>query len=388
MGIIEVLIARANTAIVTKSGDDGLAFIGGNPFKTINGAITAINASNAQGVTILVFPGVYDETISIPAGNSLRGISGSTVRISKQNVTSDTTLITMSENTTMEDVSLLLSSIQHVHLVGVAFPGVSTESAKLKGVTIEVDNSLASAAGTSNVYGVHSFGTGNPTISTDNVNDSIIITKSAGLGTKRSILSDTNPHTFNCRNNILLTTSAGGAGSYIAAEVNQVGALLNLRGSSAQGQTADISQTAGRLNIGSTNLQNANANNLGFSTDEQPAILIWAQPGVIAVGTSFYRPGTASLSTTEVFIRLSQKAVIKSLNVRSLIGPGIGLTSTWTIRKNGLDTPLTVSMTGTQTSNINEDVSVNFEAGDSISLKVTISLLSTTTDTVVQVEII
>ncbi len=41
MSIHEVLISRANTAVVMKTGNDSTAFIGGNPFKTINGAITA-----------------------------------------------------------------------------------------------------------------------------------------------------------------------------------------------------------------------------------------------------------------------------------------------------------------------------------------------------------
>ncbi|MCY9138373.1 hypothetical protein MOF30_07785 [Peribacillus frigoritolerans] len=65
MGILEMIISRANTALVMKSGNDSEATIGGNPFKTINGAITAINTTGATGITIFVFPGIYDERIII-----------------------------------------------------------------------------------------------------------------------------------------------------------------------------------------------------------------------------------------------------------------------------------------------------------------------------------
>ncbi|MBY6037268.1 hypothetical protein KUV80_11410 [Fictibacillus nanhaiensis] len=388
MGIIELLIARANTAVVTKKGDDRLASIGGKPFKTINGAITAINTLRAKGITILVFPGIYEETVSIPAGNSLQGLCCSTVVITKQEVTSNTTLVTMGEQTTLESVTLLLTSSVHVSLIGVAFPGITTRSAIVKQVAIEVDNATAPSSGTSNVYGVHSYGTGLPDISIDNINNSTIIARSAGLGNKRALLVDTNSHNFNCRNSVFLTTRSAGGGSYIGAEVNASGSLLNLQGCSIEGQTADISQTAGSLNIGSTDLILSNANSLGFSTTWQPSILVWAQSGVIAAGTSYYRPGTAALTSTDVFIRLSQKCVIKTLSVRSLVGPGIGTTVVWTIRKNGEDTPLTVSMNNSQTSAINEAISVNFDAGDNISLEVTVGNLSTIADTVVQVDVV
>lgn len=121
MSIHEVLISRANTAVVMKTGNDSTAFIGGNPFKTINGAITAINAIGATRITIFVFPGIYDETVVIPNGNSLRGISLLTVTIRQQNVSSNTTVLTMGENTRVEDITVLLTSVNHVNLTGLLF---------------------------------------------------------------------------------------------------------------------------------------------------------------------------------------------------------------------------------------------------------------------------
>ncbi|RAS85575.1 hypothetical protein A4U60_09300 [Priestia endophytica] len=387
-GIVEILIPRPNTAIVTKSGNDATASIGGSPFKTINGAISAINSMGATGITILVYPGVYDETVIMPPGNSLRGISLLTVTIRQQNVTSNTTLLTMGENTRVEDVTLMLTSTNHVNLTGVAFPGTTSQTAKLRTASITVDNSTALTTGTSNIYGIHSYGTGNPLDNVDAIRASVITVKSAGLGTKRALLVNTNSHRFNCRDNNFLISSAGGGGSYIGAEVNQSGSQLVIRASTIQGITADISQTAGTLTVGTTNLFNSNANNLGFSTILQTPTVVWADPGRLPTSaTRFYRPGTASVSTTEVFIRLSQKAVVKSLSVRALTGPGTSITDTWTVRRNGVNTPLTISMTGTQTSNINNNNSVTFQAGDSLSLGVTTGGNTNTTDTVIQVYI-
>lgn len=388
MSLQELLISRANTAVVMKSGNDSTAFIGGNPFKTINGAITAINAIGATGITILVFPGVYDEVVVIPNGNSLRGVQLSTVIIRQQNVASNTTVLTMGENTRVEDITVLLTSSNHVSLTGVAFPGTTSLTSRLRTAVITVDNSTASTSGTSNVYAIHSFGTGMPDDSISAVRATTITTRSAGLGNKRAILVNTNPHNFHCRDVNLTTTSAGGAGSYIGAEVNQSGAQLSLRLASIQGTTADASQTAGTITLSSANLINSNANNLGFSTVLQPNTFLWADPaGLPTGGTRFYRPGTSAVTATEVFIRMSQKAIIKSLTIRSRVGPGGTNTDTWTIRKNGVDTPLTVPLTGAQTSNINNNVSVTFQAGDSISLKAIASTGSTTTDTVIQVDI-
>ncbi|PEF60673.1 hypothetical protein [Bacillus cereus] len=376
-------------ALVTKSGDDPTGGIGGRPFRTINGAITAINAAGTSGILIFVFPGFYDETITIPAGNYLRGISAGAVIIRKQNVIENTTLLTMGENTRVEDISLLLTSSSHVVLKGVSFPGTTSQTSRLRSVIITVDNSTASSAGSSNVIGIHSFGTGLPDESASIIRTVTATVRSSGMGIKRTLLIDSNVNFMRCRDiNFTCTNVGSGSGSYIGAEVNQVGAQLTIRMGSIQGTTADISQTVGTLNVGTTNLINSNANSLSFNAVQQPAMIIWADPGSLPNGaTRFYRPGTASVSTTEVFIRLNQKAVIKSLGVRALSGPGGTNINTWTIRKNGVDTLLTVSLTGTQVSNVNSGSSVSFQAGDSISLKVVTSATTAITDTVVQVDV-
>ncbi|WP_420973732.1 hypothetical protein [Bacillus thuringiensis] len=388
MGSRQPIFPTPNMALVTKSGDDSTGVIGGRPFRTINGAITAINVASVSGILIFVFPGFYDETVTVPAGNYLRGVSAGAVIIRKQNVIENTTLLTMGENTRVEDISLLLTSSSHVVLKGVSFPGTTSQTSRLRSVIITVDNSTASSTGSSNVIGIHSFGTGLPDESASIIRTVTATVRSSGLGIKRTLLVDSNVHSMRCRDVNFTCTNVGGSGTYIGAEVNQVGAQLTIRMGSIQGTSADISQTAGVLNIGTTNLINSNANSLSFNAVQQPAMIIWADPGSLPNGaTRYYRPGTSSVSTTEVFIRLNQKAVIKSLGIRALSGPGGTNINTWTIRKNGSDTSLAVSLTGTQVSNINSSVSVSFQAGDSISLKVVTSATTAITDTVVQVDV-
>jgi hypothetical protein len=382
-------LAQANTALVSKSGDDTKGSIGGGPFLTINGAISAIQSASLTGITILVFPGTYDETITLPAGNSLRGVSLSTVIIRSQNVVANTTLVTMGESTRLEDVTMQLTSTVHVNLIGIAFPGTTTQTSKIRNAVLTVDNSSASSTGTSNVYGIYSNGTGTPDTSVSTARACTITVRSSGLGTKRGVLVDTNINNFNVRDvNFLVSNVGGGSGSYIAAEVNKSGAQISLRLVALQGPTADISQTAGTIFLGSANLLGSGTNNLAFTAVQQPSQLLWADPGNLPQNaTRFYRPGTASVTTTEILLRLSQRAVVKALSVRSLTGPGGTVTDTWTIRKNGVDTVLTVSLTGSQTSNINSTNAITFQAGDTISLKVVTGSGTATTDSVIQVDV-
>lgn len=381
-------MAPANTAIVSKSGNDGTASVGGGHFLTINGAITAINVASLTGVTIYVFPGTYDETVVIPAGNSLRGLHLNTVTIRKQNVTSSTTLLTMGESSRVEDITLSLTSSSHVTLTGVSFPGTTSQTAKLRTVVLTVDNSTATTTGTSNVYGIRSTGTGVPDNSVSALRASTITVRSAGLGNKRALLVDTAANNFHSRDVNFLVTNAGGSGSYIGVEVNQSGAQASIRLASINAPSADISQTAGTIALSSVDLRNSTANGLSFTTLQQPNTLLWADPGNLPGGaTRFYRPGTSAVGSTEIFVRLSQKAVVKAVAIRSITGPGGAVTDTWTVRKNGVDTGLTVTLTGSQTSNVNSTTSVNFAAGDTISLKVVTGGGTATTDTVIQVDI-
>jgi hypothetical protein len=377
----------ANTVYVSKSGNDLTGAIAGAPFLTINAAINAVNDSGKIGITIFIHPGVYYETFTVPAGTSIVGLNLDTVVIYRQNVTSNTTVVTMGENSTIEGVSIVVDSAEHLQLIGIHFPGTTSQTAMAKNVAVRIDNATASTTGTSNVYGVYSDCIA-PNEGALSLWSAYITVQSNGFGKKRALLVTSNAHQFTCQNCAFATINYGGAGSYIGVEVNVAGAVVSLVSCVCDGYTADVSQTAGTLMLGATQLETSNAHALGFTTSFGGTSLVWASPGALTASTtSYYWPGTYAVGSTEVFIHMNQSRVVKGLYVRALTAPGGTDTDTWTIRKNGVSTGLTVTLTGTQTSNTNNSVSVTFNAGDTISLKVVTGSTTSTANIVVQVDL-
>ena len=78
---------------------------------------------------------------------------------------------------------------------------------------------------------------------------------------------------------------------------------------------------------------------------------------------------------------------MRAIFVRAVAGPGGAIVDTFIVRKNGVDTAMTVTLTGAQTSNIRDDVSVTFAAGDDLSIRVQTGSGTNTQDVVVQVEL-
>lgn len=201
-----------------------------------------------DGDTILVSPGTYNESgLTIPMGVTLRGTSTNKVIIGKKNVTTDTDLITMGDNTHLENIKLILHSNKHHSLRGVVFPGASTASATLKNVIINVDNSGASAAGVSNIYGIHSNGTGLPDESFQNARSITVNVKSAGEGKKRAILVDTNRNGFNARESAFSVKCTKTCIDAIGVEVNYPEARLDVKTCKISGDKQDVSETMGTV---------------------------------------------------------------------------------------------------------------------------------------------
>ncbi|MFZ5953502.1 MAG: hypothetical protein ACOYT8_00200 [Candidatus Dependentiae bacterium] len=366
-------------------GNDSTGQLNGPPFKTINAAMNAA----LPGTVVWVFPGNYPEIVTIKDGVSLRGLSLLNTNIFLTGVTGPTDLVTMGTDTRLQDISILLQSNQHQQIRGIVFPGRTNLDARINTVNVTVDNSTASPTGSSAVYGIHCIAaTGISPEEATNVRTTTIKVLSAGTGPKRGVLVENS--SFNIRDvNILVRGLTGitGNSGYIGIETIGTGAQLTGRLVSVAGDGADISQTNGTLSLGSANLINNNANGLGFGTVTQPALILFADQGALPAGTNFMWPGTTSPNATEAFIRVSQKVLVKSIDVRAVTAPGVGNTDTFTVRKNGVDTVLSVSLSGTNTSAINNSVSVAFNPGDSISVKVVRGAGSATANTVVQIEL-
>lgn len=343
-------------------GNDSTGERNGQPFLTIGAALLATQ----HGDMVWIFPGEYDESITIPDHISVTGTQEGIVILRQLNVTSDTDLVTMGEYSSLNNISLQLTSENHYQLRGIVLPGKTSETSNVRNIQLTIDNSTASTLGSSSVYGILSNGSGGPASDDQFMFDSSIEINSAGLGSKRGILVNT-ANGLVVRNTDIIVTNAGGAGSYIGAETSNANAYLELSFCNISGASTDISQTTGSITIGNTDLINSNANGFGFKLTSYPSNIVWADIDGLPLGTKYMKPGTATPSTTEIFIRLSQKMIVKAISVLSRITPSA--TDTFTVRKNGIDTPLTVSLTNPATFNKNEAVSVSFSESDSISLK-------------------
>lgn len=345
----------------------------GPPFATINAALEQAQAGDA----VLIYPGTYNEKIIIPNGVSVFGAANCIIQ--QTDVVTNTDLVTMGENSSLTNVSLILTSTQHVHLRGVVFPGTTTQTAKLKLSNLVVNNAGASSSGSSNVYGIHSNGTGLPLANNPAVINCFITVSSIDSGIKRGILVDSASNLY--LNNCQIISSG------IGVETNNVNAKFGCNFTTISGNVADISQTLGLLTCNTSILYNFTTNGQQFNTNESSTI-IFSDPGTLIGGVvKFMRPGTGASSVNEVQIKAPRNMLINSISIKSLTAPGAGNTDTWTLRKNGIDTSLTVSLSNGQTNNVNNYLAIVFNKGDYISVKVQSSLLTSTTDFLVTLNI-
>jgi hypothetical protein len=400
-GFVEVVVtldASWGKLITVDSvlGDNAKGRRGGYPFATITAAL----AVAISGDFVLVGPGTYTESagITIPTGVVVSGRSVGSVTIQALAVTVATDLVTMGASSRLEQVSLTITCTNHSQIRGIVFPGTTTATARVGNVFIVVDETGASAAGTSTAVGVAVTGTGSPSAVFECFSeDSSIMVTGAGLGTKRGILVAVAAKIRVARTSIGLSASDAAAATYYGIETStNAAALVTFRlgtvdgGVTAGGQIhADISQTLGMVEVGATNLLNSNANALGLSSviQSEGGVVIWGDGGSLVGGsTTFMRFGTGTSTAAEAKIRLRRKCVVYSLSIKAVTGPGAARTDTWTIRKNGVDTALTGSLTAAATSAAVDTISVSFADNDDLSLKVTTALLSSTTDVQVTVQ--
>jgi hypothetical protein len=180
------------------NGNNGTGAVNGPPFLTIEAAISYINTNALTGVTVWIMPGTYTLAsattgLTIPDTCALRGLNTQTTRIvmNASNAGNTVTLLTMGENTRVEDVSLTLNSSQATtNLIGINLPGTTTVTSKLRTAVLTVDNSGLAVGTTTNVYGVYSAGTGSLSAATFSFNclkGSTINVKSNGGGNKFGI---------------------------------------------------------------------------------------------------------------------------------------------------------------------------------------------------------
>ena len=284
-------------------------------------------------------------------------------------VTANTTLITMGENTRVEDLTMKLTSSGHYTLKGMVFGGTTSVTAKLRTCVLTVDNSAADSAGTSVVTGVESSGTGtlgSASFSFNSLKGSTINVLSNGAGNKRGVLisasnimstRDLNIYVAQPR----LTTSTGSYVGVETADANNLGSI-QLRSTTigtvtptgGQSYTAsDILQTnpttitdptylaTAGIQIGpGVDLVTKTAGGKGFSSYTYPTTVFYGLRGGVKTGTSggYLWPGTMvaagggsgfpDTGTPEAYYRVQQPTILSGLSCGLSAAPGTGNTLT------------------------------------------------------------
>jgi hypothetical protein len=411
-------------------GNDSTASVGGSPYLTVDAAIT----DATSGTTIWVHPGTYNLTagITLPSGIALRGQNVQTTIIQMLGVTANTTLLTMGENTRVEDLTLKLTSSGHYTLKGIVFGGTTTVTAKLRTCVLTVDNSAASSTGTSIVNGVECNGTGTlgaGTFSFNSLKGSTINVYSNGGGPKRGILvSNTNlVSTRDTNVYVAQPASTASTGSYVGvetADVSNTGSIQlrtttvgTVRPTAGQSYTAsDILQTYPATITNPTYLASAGiqlgpgvdlvtktAGDKGFSSYVYPTTIYYGLKGDIKDATSgaYLWPGTQAISasfpdttTPAAYYRVQQPTLLAGISVGLNAAAGTGNSVTVLVRHTPYggsitSTAFTVTLGATDTFQNFYSSSHTMDVGDYINVQVSYTGNNTNTasDLTVQLDL-
>jgi hypothetical protein len=395
-----------NTIVVDQiNGDDTTGAINGLPFQTVNAAVTYMGTLvlPAGGVTVWILPGTYTLTagLTIPDTCSLRGLSTQTTRIQwAASVPGGTaTLLTMGENTRVEDVTLTLTSTNATtNLVGVRTPNTTSNTSKLRTCVVTVNNAGLAVGTSTNVYGILDDGTGTLGPSTFSFNFTRAVTVnvlSNGGGVKRGVLvSGANDITFRDTNiYVAAPTDAGSTGSYHGVETTNNDSDAEFRTCSISGPStaggytgSDILQTAPTVGVitnkgiqlgPGVDLVNKTAGGKPFTTYVTPTTIIYGLQGNVNDAVRYYWPGVQNAGdATQVFYRFQQKSIVQGMSINLRVAPGGAnsvvvtvLKSTTGVVGSGVATVMTATVAGANTSAVQYGVSVDFAQGEYLAVQ-------------------
>lgn len=397
-----------NTVLVDGvNGNDLTGAINGLPVATVERGIALALAAAPTPVTIWIAPGTYTLAsattgLTVPDGCALRGLSVQTTRIvmSASNPGSTVTMLTMGENSRVEDLSLTLSSTNATtNLVGVATPGSTSNTSKLRTAVVTVNNASLAVGTTTNVYGILDAGTGTlgpATFSFNFTRGVTINVLSNGGGTKRGLLvSGPNDITFRDTNiYVAAPTDPASTGSYVGVETTNVDADAEFRTCSISGPStaggytgSDILQTQPTVGVitnkgiqlgPGVDLLNKTAGGKPFTTYVTPTTLIYGLHGNAQNATHYLWPGVQLNSdNTEIFYRFQQKAIVQGMFINMRTAPGVGKSLVFTVRKSttgvagsGVATVMTATVSDLNTTGYQYGVSVDFAQGEYLSLQI------------------
>ena len=298
--------ARGNFLTVDSIyGDDTQAGItpSTTSFKTINGAIThrSLLPITPQQ-TIFVYPGTYYESIVIPKNTAIRGSSTQTTTISLSGPTGPTTLVTMGQQTRIEDLTMTLSSNSNLgQLVGILFPDNTTTSAKVRTCVANViyDGDDLTCP---EMYGVLV----SDTVTSKNYSPADAI-RGASINVSSKKSGPTGPYGigvvgtsyFGVRDSNIYCTGPTGSNGPNGIATNNVGCFSTYKQCSIAGSLYDVIQQqiltgVPTIQLAGTDLINATADGNGFTVNMEPSHMFFQLTSKI----NFGGPGS-EIATTQ-----------------------------------------------------------------------------------------
>ena len=414
-----------NTVLVDGvNGNDLTGTVNGLPVATVEQGVALALAAAPTPVTVWIAPGTYTLAsattgLTVPDGCALRGLSVQTTRIvmNAANPGSTVTLLTMGENTRVEDLSLTLnSSNATTNLVGIATPGTTSNTSKLRTAVLTVNNAGLAVGTTTNVYGILDAGTGTlgpATFSFNFTRGVTINVLSNGGGAKRGLLvTGADDITFRDTNiYVAAPTDPASTGSYHGVETTNVDSDAEFRTCSISGPStaggytgSDILQTAPTIGVITNkgiqlgpgcDLINKTAGGKPFTTYVTPTTLIYGLQGNAQNATHYLWPGVQLNSdNTEIFYRFQQKAIVQGMSINMRTAPGAGKSLILTVRKSstsvpgsGVATVMTATVSDLNTTGFQYGVSVDFAQGEYLSLQIVGGAGVTAADITVELDI-
>lgn len=341
------------------------------PFFTVQGALNKATS----GQTVYVFPGTYNEKITMPTNIGLRGINLQTVTIQQLNTSSNTTLLTMGSNCRVEDITFTLTSTSNVNLTGVDWPSGTPLNSKLRTTVVNV---RSSATGSNTIVGLLSAGTSATTYnSSDAVRSSTINVDASSSGIIRGLYV-TGSNWFGLRD--VNINATGTDSNIVGVETTNAGSYVSIKHSTVRGGTHstqplnhDINRTAGNILLGSVDLVNNSANGNGFTITTEGAITHFGTTGNYTTDTTYYLvPGfvrQGDLPSSTFGIPVTQNMILFSGTFQCSPAVPVGQSVKLTAYKNNTITDMSMNIVAGQTLASNVLQSVDYTRGDTFDFR-------------------
>jgi hypothetical protein len=238
------------------------------------------------------------------------------------------------------------------------------------------------------VRGVQAIGTStSSTISSSHaIRGSTINVVSSGSGANRGIYVN-GKNRFSIRDTVVFCSGSGA--DNVGVQCASADSVVEVKTSTIMGDSTnadqtrhfDINRSAGIIELSSTDLVFNDSGVNSFTTTQEPSNIYFGLigdptanrryyliPGVIPIGSITNEASSNSFSTTNEFpisINITMIIYTFTISFKGTIGAGVVLT--FSIYKNGVVTPLVITLTAGQTTKTITTQSIKFSPGDTMS---------------------